>query len=147
MKRLSIHCDGSCFHRDGRMGLGIAWFEGDSNEPFYTQVINKHEKTGSSNEAEYLAVINALHKLRRPVIDWDEIFLWSDSQLVINQVRGDWEIRGENLKNLNDDVQRLLKHLPPIIFQWCPRTNPRQQVVDKLSKKGNEYFIQKRKRL
>ena len=147
MSRLTIHTDGSCYNVDGRMGLGIAWFEDENPEPFYTQVINKHERVGTSNEAEYLAVINALHKLRRPTQQWDEIFLWSDSQLVINQIRGDWQVRGENLINLYNDVQRLLQSLPPVIFQWCPRTNPRQRVVDKLSKQGNQYFVDKRKRI
>lgn len=145
MKKLTIHCDGSCYHKDGRMGLGIAWFEGDEEKPFYTQTINKHERIGSSNEAEYLAIINALHRLRRPSSDWGEIVLYSDSQLVINHILGLWMVREESLKNLWLDVQRLLKHLPPVQFQWCPRTNPRQQIADQLSKNGNAYFIEKRK--
>lgn len=145
MKRLTIHCDGSCYYKDGRMGLGIAWFEGDEEIPFYTQSINKHERLGTSNEAEYLAIINALHSLRRPALDWENIIIYSDSEIVIKQILGLYEVRGENLKNLWLDVQRLLKHLPQIEFKWCPRSLPRQQIVDRLSKKGNNYFIEKTK--
>jgi ribonuclease HI len=139
---LTIHCDGSCYHLDGRMGLGIAWFKDDSEEPFYSQAISKCDRKGSSNEAEYLAIINALHQLRRPNLLWDEIHLYSDSQLVINQINGDWLCKGENLQELLDAVDKLLDKIPPIKFHWCPRCLPRQKVADKLSKKANPYFKQ-----
>jgi len=126
------------------MGLGIAWFENDDEKPYFTQIINKHERIGTSNEAEYLAVINALHKLRRPGTEqWNEILLFSDSQLIINQINGEWDVRGKKLLSLWNDVQRLLKSLPPVIFQWCPRKHPRQKIVDALSKKGNPYYAYK----
>jgi ribonuclease HI len=144
--RLTIHCDGSCYASDGRMGLGYAFFEDDEEKPFYSQAINKHERLGTSNEAEYLAVINALHKLRRPGTEqWTEIFLYSDSQLIISQITGLWRVNDEHLSSLHNDVHRLLKSLPPIIFRWCPRETARQKLVDELSKKGNSYHADKRK--
>ena len=33
---LNIHCDGSCYHVDGRMGMGVAFFYNDSEKPFHT---------------------------------------------------------------------------------------------------------------
>jgi ribonuclease HI len=146
MSKLIIHTDGSCYHIDGRMGLGIAFFEDDDPVPIFTMGINKHERLGTNNEAEYLAVINALHELCRPTIgSWDEITIYSDSQIVINQIKGTWTVRGENLIPLNNNVYSLLSKLPPIKFEWCPRTHPRQKLVDKLSKKSNPYFINKKK--
>lgn len=146
MSNLTIHCDGSCYHKDGRMGLGFAFFEDDDPVPIFSKGINKHEKLGTNNEAEYLAVINALHELCRPSIGtWDEIILYSDSQIVINQIKGIWVVRGENLIPLHLEVSKILHNLSLIKFEWCPRTHPRQKIVDKLSKKANPYFIHKHK--
>ena len=131
---------------DGHMGLGFAFFEDDDPVPIFFKGINKHEKLGTNNEAEYLAVINALHELCRPSIGtWDEITLYSDSQIVINQINGIWAVRGDNLIPLQLEVLKILNKLPPIKFEWCPRTNPKQKLVDKISKQNNPYFINKKK--
>jgi Ribonuclease HI len=146
MSKLTIHADGSSYHVDGHMGLGFAFFEDDDPVPIFSKGINKHEKLGTNNEAEYLAVINALHELCRPSIGtWDEITLYSDSQIVINQIKGVWQVREEHLIQLYAQVHLILTKLPPIKFEWCPRTNLRQKLVDKISKKNNPYFIEKKK--
>ena len=146
MSKLYIHTDGSCYHKDGRMGLGMACFLDDSLKPFYTKGINKHQKLGTNNEAEYLAVINALIELNRVRYDADEIFIYTDSQLVVNQINGVYLIKEDRLQQLCTEVHRLLKDNPiKITFIWCPRQNPRQKIADKLSKKANPYFIHKKK--
>ena len=147
--KITIHADGSCFNGDGRMGLGIAYFADDSLEPFQTQSINKHERIGTSNQAEYLAIINALCGIKRlrNIEFFEVIEIFSDSEIVINQINGMYKTNSEELKALYTEVQRLLKTFPEVTinFCWCPRTNERQKIVDKLSKKANPYFIHKKK--
>jgi ribonuclease HI len=146
MNKLTVHCDGSCYHLDGRMGLGFAFFENDDPIPIFSKGINKHEKLGTNNEAEYLAVINALHELHRPSIgSWDEITICSDSQIVINQIKNVWRVQDKNLISLSLEVNKLLNTLPSIQFEWVPRINLRQKLVDKISKQNNPYFIEKKK--
>lgn len=144
-KQLAIHCDASCYYVDGRMGLGIAFFKDNEEEPFYTQGINKHDKKGTSNEAEYLAVINALIRLSADYKAWEEITIYSDSEVIINQINGMYAIHKKNLKPLYNEVKKLVKGIPRryIFFEWVPRTHPRQQIVDKISKMYNPYFIEK----
>lgn len=147
---LNIHCDGSCYHKDKRMGLGYAWFEDDKPDPVRHRIINKHDKLGTSNQAEYLAIINALVSLFK--IDthvYKEILILSDSEVVIKQIIGDFRVTNRELKELHTEVHRLLKTLilkgyVEVYFDWVSREHPRQRIVDKLSKKGNPYFINKK---
>ena len=69
----------------------------------------------------------------------------TDSQLIYNQIIGDWNCNQENLKLLLEEVWRLVKEIkkPLILFNWCPRETPMQQIVDKLSKEANPYFKEK----
>lgn len=148
--KLDIHCDGSCYHKDKRMGLGYAWFENDSPDPIKHRIINKHDKLGTSNQAEYLAIINALVSLFK--IDpnrYTEILILSDSEVVIKQIIGDFRVTKSELKELHNEVHRLLKTLilkeyVEVYFDWVPREHLRQRIVDKLSKQGNPYFINKK---
>jgi len=145
MSILAIHCDGSCYHLDGRMGIRIAFFKDNEEEPFYVKGINKHDQRGTSNEAEYLAVINALLRLSANYKTWEEITIYSDSEVIINQINGMYAVHRKTLKPLHDEVKRLIKGIPRryIFFEWVPRTHPRQKIVDKISKANNPYFVEK----
>jgi ribonuclease HI len=141
-----IHCDGSCFWKDKRMGVGIVFFEDDYYIPFREESITILG-LGSSNEAEYHAILNALRIIIR---EYDKsnnhkIDIYTDSQLIYNQIIGNWECRQNNLQSLLDEVWRLIKEIkkPLILFNWCPRENERQKIVDKLSKLGNPYYKNK----
>lgn len=143
-----IHCDGSCFWKDKRMGVGIAFFQKYDYIPFRKESITI-SGLGSSNEAEYHAIIHALMII---IKDYDvpgrhTIRIHTDSQLIHNQIVGEWECRTYNLKLLLDEVWRLVMEIkrPLILFNWCPRTDERQRIVDKLSKLANPYFQEQEK--
>lgn len=62
---------------------------------------------GTNNRAEYMAVIVGLKMaIEDSSIDYLEII--TDSQLVINQVLGNWQIREHRLRPLVSDVKKLL---------------------------------------
>jgi ribonuclease HI len=124
------------------MGLGIAWFGGNDILPIHVKSINMGGKLGTSNEAEYHAIIYALYDLiHRPI--WDSVVICSDSQIIISQLTGKFAIREPRLIKLHSNVFDVIDLISAdITFQWVPRTNPRQQIVDKLSKDGNPYFIE-----
>jgi ribonuclease HI len=75
--------------------------------------------TATNNEAEYLAVIEALKLLKD--IKHEKALLMSDSQLVINQINGLYEVRKPHIHNLYAQVERLTKKLHYINFRWIPR--------------------------
>jgi len=144
MRELTIHCDGSCYWKDGRMGLGIAWF--DVSDIPYGQGITAPGK-GTSNQAEYLAILHALTIITlNSEIIWNKIIIYSDSQLVISQLTDKYQINNTDLQYLYDRIYSLVWSLSiPVEFKWVPRTNPRQQIADKLSKEANPYFKEKKK--
>ena len=138
-----IHTDGSCYWKDRRMGVGVAFFNDDTCIPFREEAITILG-FGSSNEAEYQAVINALLII---LTDYDLpsihcIHIYTDSQLIYNQIIGEWLCIPESLKLLLAEVWRLIKEVkkPLILFHWVPRENERQKIVDVLSKQANTYF-------
>lgn len=81
----------------------------------------------TSNEAEYLALIRALEdlaaKLARERIDPKLVRLevLGDSQLVLNQVRGDWKVRAPHLRGLRDQALQLVELFGSVALTWQPR--------------------------
>jgi ribonuclease HI len=140
-----IHCDGSCYAKDRRMGVGIAFFSDDSDTPFKEEAITILG-LGSSNEAEYHAIIHALIIILKEFNDRQEqIIINSDSQLTIFQITGTWQCNQRNLRILLNEALRLYDKIdiPRVLFNWCPRETSRQKIVDKLSKRANPYFKEK----
>lgn len=143
MRNLAVHCDGSCFYKDKRMGIGIAFFEDDAMLPFREESITIPE-LGTSNEAEYHAVIHAL-KIILEVYDFlsiKKINIYTDSELIFSQIVGQYSCRKDNLQKLHDTVFVLLKEIkkPLIYFNWVPREDERQKIADKLSREANPYY-------
>lgn len=128
------------------MGVGVAFFEDDNYIPFREEAITILG-LGTSNEAEYHAVIQALLII---LTDYDLpnihcIHIYTDSQLIYNQIIGEWLCIPKNLKVLLAEVWRLVREVkkPLILFHWISRTDERQKIVDVLSKRANPYFNKK----
>jgi ribonuclease HI len=75
-------------------------------------VRDKQNKT--NNEREYEAIIEALHRCSRQ----DEII--SDSQLCVNQIKGEWKVKQPHLLPLCNEAQLLLKE-KQCTLKWIRR--------------------------
>ena len=85
----------------------------------------------TNNEAEYIAVYKAV--LWYP----DVTEIASDSQLIINQLRGDWRIHKENLRTFANIIRYLVDYLHDgkMLWTWVSRfNNPAGLHLDKLLK-------------
>ena len=126
-----LYFDGSAEpNPGGRMGAG--W------RLVYT---DRPEETGSAewpaardntnNRAEYLALIGALEQYLasgRP----GPLLVQGDSQLVINQMTGDWGINNPALWQLNRQATALVKRIAGgVRYRWIPREE--NQVADTLA--------------
>jgi len=108
--------DGCCNPNPGEMGLGIVvWDESDK------KIIEISEKAGfgTNNQAEYLALLKGLETLSG--IYTGTVLVLGDSQLVINQVNGKWDVRSKELRPLFIRVQELEKKFEKISYQWLDR--------------------------
>jgi len=78
------------------------------------------EKAATSNTAEYHAVNLALEFAIDDGIKKLEIF--SDSQLVVNQLKHEWHIKNDCLRRLARDIWEII-HLAKldVTFTWIPR--------------------------
>ena len=76
---------------------------------------------GTNNEAEYLALIELLGTLCELKIN--DVIIQGDSKLVVNQVAGDWKVKNERLKILNQKAKLLLYDIPSWKLEWIPRKN------------------------
>lgn len=74
----------------------------------------------TNNEAEYLALVAALENLLSFIAAKDQssariaLEITGDSQLVINQLRGEWKAKNDRLRALRDRVHNLLMHFQKV---------------------------------
>jgi ribonuclease HI len=83
----------------------------------------------TNNAAEYKAIINALSEV---IHLSSNIEVYSDSQLVVNQINGQYKINLPHLAALKQQVDHLRKNFKSISFIKVPRENPYIQEADKL---------------
>jgi len=82
---------------------------------------------GTSNEAEYRALIAGLQRLhqelRRSGLEPTAVRLKvsGDSRLVINQVKGTWKTRDPRMRSLHRQARRLLDPLGEVHLRHHPR--------------------------
>lgn len=84
----------------------------------------------TNNEAEYHAVINSLQKAAS--LSARRVVVHSDSELVIRQLRGDYQVRKPHLGDLFFQVRKLQGNFSSVEYVHLPRENPMIRIVDKL---------------
>lgn len=62
---------------------------------------------GTNNRAEYLTLIRALECVKANRLQ--DIVIYQDSQLIVNQVNGEWRVKDADLRPLRDQAAGLLK--------------------------------------
>ena len=73
----------------------------------------------TNNEAEYHALIQALElALER---DSEHVVAKGDSELVVKQTRGEYDVNSDRLMELNERVQRLSNRLETFSIRYVPR--------------------------
>ena len=85
----------------------------------------------SNNEAKYEAVITGLNLAHS--MEADQLEVSSDSQLVVKQIEGSYEARGEKMILYLKKVRELLKNFIQVQVKHVPRTeNSRADALAKL---------------
>ena len=83
------------------------------------KVIIKHRKNGSTNnELEYYAVLYALGYVRSEY-KGEDVTIYSDSQLIVNQVNGKWRVTTLSLLILYSKCTSMLTN--KIKIKWISR--------------------------
>ena len=93
------------------------------------RVISEDIGDKTNNEAEYHALLQLLSLMSNHLAGTDgripqefgKVKICSDSQLLVNQVNGEWRVKEEILKGLREDAKRLIDRLGFIVLEWVPR--------------------------
>lgn len=74
----------------------------------------------TNNVAEYTALVEAL-EFARDELDVDALHVHGDSQLVVRQLTGQYDVNSRRLRPLWRDARRLCDDFDDVHFQWVPR--------------------------
>lgn len=122
-----VYTDGASRSNPGKSASGYEIF--DSKH----KLMVKHEFYNgikSNNEAEYLAVIEALRRALKEYGGDNEIELYSDSQLIVNQLKGEWKVKDADLRKLNAEAKGLIGSFRSVKLTNVPRENEHISSVD-----------------
>jgi ribonuclease HI len=151
MKRITFYCDGAC-EPCNPSGIGVSAaiaFEGDVRGAAGAQrpepLIAKYAEIGrgagmTNNRAEYAAVRWALRWSVKNIAHC-EIVVFTDSQLVVRQINGEWACNKDHLRIFRDECRELIKELPYFRLEWVRREL--NDVADELTKRGYAEAIQR----
>lgn len=122
---LYAHIDGASRGNPGESGIGIVLRNGDGNTIFSG---SGYLGKSTNNEAEYHALLACLKKIKsilmdknrsQPAVGRDhsestfvKVIVYSDSNLLVNQMRGSYKVKEERLKKLFRRAVRLIQTLP-----------------------------------
>lgn len=129
-----VFFDGACEPRNpgGHIGWGYVIYEGDKiiDEDFGYKAPSPQN---TNNVAEYLGAIAGMNKLLELGKGHSQVLIKGDSNLVINQMKGEWKIKAGAYKKHALNAKRIVGTFPAIEFEHIPREQ--NEYADKLSKK------------
>src|ERR1700730_5607079 len=74
----------------------------------------------TNNQAEYTALVRGLeHAARLGTAQQVQVF--SDSELMVKQMRGEYRVKNEELRDLYEQARELAGLFPPVLFQHVRR--------------------------
>lgn len=134
---ITVYFDGLCFPKNPG---GVAAY----GYLIYRDVELIHRGFGAvgegkgmtNNVAEYEGLKAAAMWLHENGID-ENILVKGDSQLVIKQMKGDWQVRSATSRRYVHEIRRLLEG-KNVAFQWISREDNEQ--ADELSRVAYERF-------
>ena len=94
----------------------------------------------TNNVAEYSALKRAIEWIQEQGIE-DEIVVKGDSMLVINQMKGIWQIKSETSRRYVSTIRELLKG-KKVRFVWIPREQNSE--ADMLSRVAYKRYLRKK---
>lgn len=86
--------------------------------------------TATNNTAEYSAIIAAVRRARESTNE--AVIVYSDSELVVRQINGQYRIRQPHLAELRAGLARFEQQFSSLSFRNVPRENPFIRRCDEL---------------
>jgi len=115
-KRFIVFTDGASRGNPGKSGIGVVIKNSDHQT---IHQIKKYFPRLTNNQAEYQALIIALNYVCENNIK--EASFFTDSQLLSNQINGNWKVKHPEIIKLYHDACKLTKKLDKFEIAYIPR--------------------------
>ena len=125
---LELFTDGACQGNPGEAAIGIVIRENGK----VVKEISKPIGQGTNNIAEYAALVYGLQEAL--ILKADKVSINTDSELLYQQIKGNYKIKHPNLKFLFDLVKHLSAGFKSMEINHVPREKNRE--ADKLATKA-----------
>ena len=123
-----LYIDGAAM--PDREGAGIGGVCYKNKEKLFS--FSKFIGNKTNNEAEYFALIQGLNQALKK--DLKVITIYSDSQLVVNQINGKYQVKNERMKICFQKSMNILSNFNRWTLTHIPREKNKE--ADSLSKQG-----------
>lgn len=118
---VKLFFDGASKGNPGKAGCG--WYIENSEKGY------KFLGNATNNQAEYQGMIEGLKTARKENIL--ELEVYGDSKLVIEQMKGNWQVKSPNIKHYYQEAREICKHFDNLSFFWIKRD--KNKVADYLA--------------
>ncbi len=124
-----ILCDGSSKGNPGPASIGvIIWARyKNSNQNIIrpTEIIHEEVGVRTNSEAEWLSLLKGMDWTAHNNPDSEEVYIYSDSQLVVNQANKTWKVKHDNMIPLyarfQSYIEFYVKQFKRLRIYWVPR--------------------------
>lgn len=130
-KRIKLFTDGASRGNPGPGGIGIRIYDKKRN---VLEEVSRCIGYVTNNQAEYQALIEGL-KLSAKYTR-GSLKCYMDSELVVRQMNGQYQISSPHLRNLFCEAKKLEKAFTKVTYRHLRRTHSKIQEVDRLSKEA-----------
>lgn len=132
-----INIDGACSGNPGPAGLGVLICH-PSGEVY--EEISEYIGEATNNIAEYRAFIKALERAR--VLGLKRVAVYSDSELLVKQVLGEYKINNKEILRLVTEASEICKSFQKLYLKYIPREqNSRADKLARLAVKNRSIKI------
>ncbi len=121
--KAKLFTDGGARGNPGPAGIGI-YIEGKK-----TGEVSEFLGNTTNNVAEYKALIRGLQEAQK--LGYTDLEIFCDSQLIVEQVKGNYKVKRPHLKPLREQVAALILEFKKVAINYIPREENKK--ADKLA--------------
>lgn len=127
MKKFILYTDGGARGNPGPAAAGAIVYDTAGQK---VAELSSFLGTATNNQAEYQALILGLGRIQKIVADDHlvkevEVTAHLDSELLVQQLKGEYRVKNKNLKPLFAKAEELVSKFQRVSFQHVPRSRNR----------------------
>lgn len=134
MERITVYTDGASRGNPGHAGIGVVIVDNKGN---LLKEISDYIGETTNNIAEYTALITGLKEVRE--MEYDEVEVVSDSELMVKQINGEYQVKNVGLKKLYDQAKEIISGFKSFSIRHVRRGENKR--ADELANQGIDYAL------